>query len=87
MSVIFDLNGKGRSKNGVTVLAHEFGHIKYQVPKLSEYIKFYNDNYSTGSNYSGEEKGHIPSDKSGRMADKTETQFIKNYREYLKKQK
>ena len=30
----------------LTLLAHEFGHLKYIVPNISDYHEFYVENYS-----------------------------------------
>ena len=33
--------------NALLVLAHEFGHVKYQVPNLATYIEYYKSHYPT----------------------------------------
>ncbi|MEJ1239256.1 hypothetical protein WBG78_14060 [Chryseolinea sp. T2] len=62
--------------NALEVLAHELGHVKHQVPHLSDYLEYYNLQYKTGAadpNYIG----HDANDISGRTA----VEFAKRYRE------
>lgn len=66
------------------VLSHELGHVKYQVPNLSSYLKFYKDNYLSGiadPNY----LGHNHNDPSGKNAISFDHKFNENYIEYLRK--
>ena len=60
----------------VWVLAHEFGHIKYQVPHLNRYIEYYKHNYRTGT-FDPNHVGHNPDDPSGREAMAFENEFRK----------
>lgn len=65
------------------VLAHELGHVKYQLPNLSRYVEYYKTTYRPGfteSNYIG----HGPNDKSGKSASAFESKFRENYTRYLK---
>jgi hypothetical protein len=61
-------------------LAHEFGHVKYQVPNLASYIVYYKEKY--GVDYKGIEKGHLPGDESGEMVNTVMTRFYSEYNEY-----
>ncbi|HEX6226209.1 MAG TPA: hypothetical protein VFZ52_17440 [Chryseolinea sp.] len=64
-------------------LAHELGHIYYQVPNLESYIDFYKHvyrPYSTEANH----LGHAPYDRSGVSAMSFEKEFRKDYIHYLK---
>lgn len=65
------------------VLAHELGHIKYQVPNLASYIEYHRLNYRPGI-AEPNNIGHDPNDKSGRNAASCEKEFRENYNEYLK---
>ena len=65
------------------VLAHEFGHIKYQVPNLASYKGYYENTYRPGvvePNWIG----HDYEDLSGRSADIYAKRFIKEYSFCLK---
>ncbi len=60
------------------VLAHELGHVKYQVPHLSTYIRDYKRFYGTKSDnffY----LGHHPNDPSGKSANEYVKRFRKEY--------
>ncbi len=61
--------------NALLVLAHELGHVKYQVPHLAHYFEFYKKNYFGIMNDSNH-IGHNPSDPSGKSANN-----MKNYSE------
>ncbi len=47
------------------LLAHELGHVKYQVPNLASYVKFYHKKYHHVRSIA---KGHHPNDPSGIQA-------------------
>jgi hypothetical protein len=64
------------------VLAHEFGHIKYLVPNLTSYVKFYQKKYPT--RVSDSVLGHSSGDPSGKMAWMFEARFRESYGRYLK---
>ncbi len=66
------------------VLSHEFGHVKYQVPNLTSYLKFHRDHYIskiTDPNY----VGHNSNDPSGKNAISYDHKFNANYIDYLRK--
>ena len=50
--------------NALTILSHELGHVKYQVPNLENYAKYYKETYGTSNNEAY--LGHNPSDPSGK---------------------
>ena len=60
------------------VLAHEFGHVKYQVPNLRDYITYYRYNYSNLP-YDANHIGHQTQDPSGKSALCFEKQFRRHY--------
>jgi len=60
------------------VLAHEFGHIKYQVPNLAGYREYYQSTYRPGfvePNWIGHDKADV----SGWSADLYAKRFLKEY--------
>lgn len=61
-------------KNSLLILAHEFGHVCYQVPNLAAYVDFfsrqYRDRYMRASYL-----GHKPNDRSGQCAADFERKF------------
>lgn len=64
-------------KQSLRVLAHEFGHISYQVPNLSSYIRFFKRNY-TDVHMRANYLGHKPNDPSGQRAQLFEQLFRKH---------
>ena len=67
----------------LTVLSHELGHVKYQVPNLTSYLEYYKENYSPhGDGY--DILGHKPDDPSGKSAIQFERRFRKEYSNFLK---
>ncbi len=68
----------------VETLAHEFGHVKYQVPNLATYAKYYDTHYGNKSGYPGKEIGHLPGDPSGQMVNVVMKRFYQAYKEYKK---
>jgi len=64
------------------VLAHELGHVKYQVPNLASYVVYHRAQY-TGSNIVGT-IGHDLGDRSGRSAERFEKIFTRSYARYAK---
>ncbi len=64
------------------VLAHEMGHIKYQVPHAARYFEFYKKHYDNTSTASS--IGHDFDDPSGKSAIHFERRFQKNYTDFLK---
>ena len=59
----------------LVVLAHEFGHVKVQVPTLAEYLSFYNATYSPATTETNL-LGHEYNDPSGRCADACAKHFL-----------
>jgi hypothetical protein len=72
--------------NALKVLAHELGHVKYQVPHLASYCKFYEKHYFTGMR-NPHIMGHGTNDPSGKSAWKYENIFRKEYSSFLKRNK
>ena len=70
-------------RNALLVLAHELGHVKYQVPHLANYFEYYKKNYFSIMNYSND-IGHNPTDPSGKSAYQYEKLFRKEYAYFLK---
>lgn len=58
-------------KNSLVILAHEFGHIAYQVSNLASYLKFYSNRYTDPTAATG----HNPGDPSGHSAARYEKKF------------
>ncbi len=74
------------SNNALVVLAHELGHVKYQVPHFAEYMKYYKENYTFRVDIS-HTLGHNPDDLSGRSAAQYARRFQKEYNYFLKMRK
>jgi len=72
--------------NALKVLAHELGHVKYQVPHLASYCKFYERHYYS-SMRNPHTMGHGTNDPSGKSATKYGNIFRKAYSSFLKTQK
>ena len=70
-------------KRALIVLAHEFGHVKYQVPHLASYINDYKKYYLTTYKYFYS-WGHHPRDLSGKSAYQFEKRFRKEYFYFVK---
>ena len=68
--------------NALLVLAHELGHVKYQVPNLASYVEYYKSHYPTAKIL--DYIGHEPGDPSGTSAVIFEKRFKKEYAGYLK---
>jgi hypothetical protein len=66
----------------LTVLAHEFGHVKYQVPNLASYVVYHKQQYTQSS--TAGTIGHDTGDQSGRSAWEFEKLFQKSYARYGK---
>lgn len=64
------------------LLAHEFGHAKYQIANLATYLEYYTTHYMR-SNFDSNYIGHNSDDPSGRMATEYEMRFRKKYLEYV----
>jgi hypothetical protein len=65
------------------VLAHEFGHVKYQVPHLASYMVYFKKTYLDQS-FKGYFIGHYPTDPSGEVALRYERRFRKYFKIYKK---
>lgn len=72
------------SEDAVVLTAHELGHVKYNVPHLASYIKFFKENYDP--NVPGE-KGHRSDDPSGKSVDRVLKEFMPLYKQYKKSKK
>ena len=68
--------------NALFLLSHEFGHVKYIVPHLSTYVKFYAQRYP-GSKISTGSIGHGAGDESGKYAGMYERKFAEFRRNYF----
>jgi hypothetical protein len=68
-------------RRALLVLAHELGHVKYQVPNLASYCDFYKANYDNPltKNY-----GHSFDDPSGKWATEFGKTFQRKYAEFLR---
>jgi predicted DNA-binding protein YlxM (UPF0122 family) len=62
----------------LSLLAHEFGHVKYQVANLAEYVEYYKLNYQNDS-FNSTYVGHNSSDRSGLTAAEFENVFRRLY--------
>ena len=72
--------------NALKVLAHELGHVKYQVPHLASYCEFYKRNYFSEMR-NLHFMGHNTNDPSGKSALKYEHVFRKEYSYFIKTHK
>jgi len=64
------------------VLAHELGHVKYQVPNLASYFVYHKNHYYNTSTPNS--IGHDIEDPSGKSAIESGKSFIKVYSDFLK---
>lgn len=67
--------------HSVFVLAHELGHVQYQVKNLAKYMRFYKDIYREFDQ--GTAIGHYPLDKSGKASISMEKRFARDYAIFL----
>jgi hypothetical protein len=70
-------------KQSLWLLAHELGHVKYQVPHLADYMEYYDKHYKDRklkANYIG----HNSKDPSGNLARAYQEEFREHYRLYTK---
>jgi hypothetical protein len=72
--------------NALVVLAHELGHVKYQVLHFSTYMKYYRENYTLGRDPSYL-LGHNIDDLSGKSAARYVARFRRKYGHFLKLKK
>lgn len=66
------------------LLAHEFGHIRYQVPHLAQYMEYYKKQYNH-SKFKATIMGHKTKDPSGNQAYLNAKRFNKLYHNYIKR--
>ncbi len=64
------------------VLAHELGHVKYQVPHLASYFVYHKNRYQATSTQNS--IGHDMDDPSGKSAIAFGKSFLKIYADFLK---
>jgi hypothetical protein len=69
-------------KHSLLIVAHEFGHVKYQVPNLAAYIDFFSRHYQ-GYHMKANYLGHKPNDPSGQSAIIFEKVFRKEYLRFV----
>lgn len=67
----------------LTLLAHEFGHVAYQVTHLSTYIEYYSTHYQNET-FNSKYIGHNSNDPSGLKAIEYENVFRDQYSNFLK---
>ena len=65
-------------KKSLRLLAHELGHVKYLVPNISAYLKYF-ISYSRSVRPASNHFGHHPGDPSGLTAQAYETKFRGEY--------
>jgi hypothetical protein len=71
------------SNNVLFLLSHELGHIKYIVPNLATYCKFYNKHYYK-ERVNLDRIGHLRFDPSGKSANTFERRFVEDLKAYSK---
>ncbi|HEX6224018.1 MAG TPA: hypothetical protein VFZ52_06390 [Chryseolinea sp.] len=69
-------------RRALLVLAHELGHVKYQVPNLASYYEFHKTRYDNPAARTS--MGHGPDDPSGQWANQFGKTFQKKYADFLK---
>jgi hypothetical protein len=74
------------ASNALVVLAHELGHVKYQVPHFAAYMKYYRENYTLQMD-PPHTLGHNTDDRSGKSATQYAKRFQKEYNYFLKMRK
>ncbi len=70
-------------KKSLVLLAHEFGHVKYQVPNLLSYVQFYSK-YYLANTYKAKSFGHNDNDPSGESARVYVNRFREKYLNFLR---
>jgi len=70
-------------KKSLRLLAHEFGHVRYLVPNISVYLKYF-INYYRSIMPASTLVGHYPGDPSGLSAQAYETKFRGEYSKFVK---
>jgi hypothetical protein len=69
-------------RRALLVLAHELGHVKYQVPNLASYLDFYKASYV--NTLTNSYMGHSIDDPSGKWATQFGKTFQKKYADFLR---
>ena len=69
-------------RKALMVLAHELGHVKYQVPNLASYLEFHKEHYTNMA--ANTPIGHDIDDPSGQCASQFGRTFQKKYADFLK---
>ncbi len=69
--------------NALSLLAHELGHIRYQVPNIVSYRQFYIKHYRVATSIS-EGIGHHHMDPSGQNASEFERKFRLDHDDFLR---
>jgi hypothetical protein len=69
------------SNNALLLLSHELGHIKYIVPNLAGYAKYY-DRYYAKNRMQLRCIGHRPHDQSGKVANNFVKRFVEDRKIY-----
>src|SRR5688500_5831314 len=70
-------------RKSLFLLAHEFGHVRYQAPNLEAYQQYYSKFY-LANNYKFKSMGHNDKDPSGRLAANFTRRFRNQYLNVLK---
>ena len=68
------------------ILVHELGHVRYQVPHLADYIRFYKKTYQN-KYLEGIKKGHHPDDPGHNTIEETLIAFKASWIKYNKEMK
>lgn len=71
----------GKGTNDKILLAHEFGHVLYMVPNLSDYYDFLNRNKHKLNKFAN---GHSPYDPSYAFVESIENEFRNKYKDFVK---
>lgn len=69
-------------ENALFLLSHELGHIRYIVPNLATYFKFYDWNYRNVTSINN--MGHSANDPSGQYSHIFERRFLDEKKTYLR---
>jgi hypothetical protein len=70
-------------RKALFLLAHEFGHVKYQAPNLQAYQQYYSKFY-LASTYKFKSMGHNDKDPSGQLAQNFTKRFREKYLNFIK---
>lgn len=70
-------------RKSLLILAHEFGHVKYQVENLAEYFDYYKKHYRPKQS-EAKSLGHHDNDQSGRQAIIFVNGFLSHYVKFQK---